>query len=109
MLFNAERYISGDHRVLFFALDDLLHGTFLPGNSGVRATRSEYEAKTRSTQGDGDEDFTCKKKTRKAQFKLPGIFLYTCPHGVILGYVFSAASKRAMMLLNAPAAMVVFI
>lgn len=70
--------------------DDLLNGCYLPGNSGCRTKGARYKTATRDALGtDGasaEENMSCKKEVRKGRFKLPGVFIYSCPHGLILGY-----------------------
>jgi hypothetical protein len=33
-----------------------------------------------------EEEVSCKKEVQQTRFKLPGVFIYSCPHGLVLGY-----------------------
>jgi len=85
---NGSRVFTSFHTSCVVGLsDDMKNGCFLPGSPGCRPFSATYTTKTRSSlpEDDCDVEFGCKKDTRASKFKLPGLFLYTCPHGICLG------------------------
>ena len=78
------RYFVSDVQCVLSCVAVWAAGYFYPGVTRMRRA-GRYQYKTR--EGDtGRRTLACNHDSRARPTAAPGIFIFTCPHGVVLGY-----------------------